>query len=1400
MSLPPDSTDDSEWLARLLQRQPFNVSKAAAAAAVEEVAPPQGVDAFRALQQSREWAPWLASLVAATEKHVSESVADDDDREELAKALHHHIDLQLEKLSKVAEAYEQQQQQHSAKEVELQQPTADEERYRTTQWCSTQPCVISKYVRRVMPPKEGDSHPIVECTCGHQCRSNHFRAHVISKAHADEFFSDVLHSEALAASAAVQQVAGMVQELGRRAEGEQLAAEALRAEVGALHTRITSMAAALDEQTRAACAYECRANRAEDTLRSVHTRLRSFTSPTALLHQQLWNEGKFDDPLNAALDEMHRHALVRIKLGDDVKRGGAELHLSPSAHAFALRMYNNCSASGYRHFRAVLRWPPVHDDIRKAVDRPFSKGGPFMALGCYQAEWGQQAYRLFNSAGFDPRTRPFGLCFDPVKMMSQITWDPKTNGFVGQLDFDSDLRFNSWNDMVRFLQTKVGAGYMIPFLLCSLDPEFPSMFVPVGMLPSDLQYTAMDVDSWLTQIMGGLTAAGFGHVVPTTAADFAAVHAKHLMLSGNPRAFAGDRAPGGGISEALLEGEDAILTLGAFRRKAATIETVVVVDPTHGAKNGSLQPLHLARLLVWGNFVLLTMMLVAVREAAGLHASDVNGSDPMDVGAMERRVNVATRRELAKDPESFGLLVYYFAVASMRAAWFDRDPLTTPVMRCRWAFDCLVLMRWWLDWIEVSDLPSATYFISMQTHGAIVLLCQMIINLTLLWGRNFRDKPFAPWLVGSDQNEKFNNEMRSFRLNQPDWTCADVLRLAQRWVHELFVMSNPDVHLPTSFSKRGYSRSSYVPSPTGEHIHTEWPTAAELPSEYAEAVERMRPLIVALGAAEDLRAAGRWHAPSLEEWESIEKAIDAEEAATEAAKAKTTQGERQRHGDDESESEREEEEEEEEEEKEEEEEESEVEEVEEAEEAKAATEHFPEKILKDHLAPGQRASKREYLMKWRGWSSALEDLTWQSEEGLVADGHAPLVLAYLLAEHRKGRHLTISDALRQAAEEEAGEEMEEEGAMAGEEERPAPPQPPIVLPDMAALRQMLTAPIGSEVPNGIHSKPLKPGASEAQRKAYEATHVTNEATGQTCHKRAVAAHLQKVAVDAKPGAGRTRYVTGERQPVISEDATGDGFACGKVYQIHLNEDGTPLNGGSTLTLGGTLRVGHVRLLELRKLNGKRRVLRLSVKAAHASVCSAVVLPLVDRTDELRQQALARWRRRSDLFGSDSEEDDELVDVISAGQCWVTDSRLASAFLVPLLSLGRCVEATYNSGIITLADAPSAAGGALLRLTCLSDDLFEASAMQQVSKDLMAMKVTDLKDELEARGEAKSGNKAWLRRRLHAAIVRDHLEECAPPSPSSPPSSDDSTSDESSSGEEQRDTGDEETGSDVDMSV
>ena len=51
-------------------------------------------------------------------------------------------------------------------------------------------------------------------------------------------------------------------------------------------------------------------------------------------------------------------------------------------------------------------------------------------------------------------------------------------------------------------------------------------------------------------------------------------------------------------------------------------------------------------------------------------------------------------------------------------------------------------------------------------------------------------------------------------------------------------------------------------------------------------------------------------------------------------------------------------------------------------------------------------------------------------------------------------------------------------------------------------------------------------------------------------------------------------------------------------------------------------------------------------------------------------------------------------------------------------------------------------------------------MRKVQKDLVVMKVVELKEELGERREALSGNKAWLRRRLHAAIVSEYLESAA----------------------------------------
>ena len=63
------------------------------------------------------------------------------------------------------------------------------------------------------------------------------------------------------------------------------------------------------------------------------------------------------------------------------------------------------------------------------------------------------------------------------------------------------------------------------------------------------------------------------------------------------------------------------------------------------------------------------------------------------------------------------------------------------------------------------------------------------------------------------------------------------------------------------------------------------------------------------------------------------------------------------------------------------------------------------------------------------------------------------------------------------------------------------------------------------------------------------------------------------------------------------DRDGTGFVCDDYYQIYLDECGAPLNSDSDTMLDGSLRVGYARVLELRKLNGKKRMPRLSVRPA-----------------------------------------------------------------------------------------------------------------------------------------------------------------------------------------------------------
>lgn len=417
-----DQTDAAEWLAPLLTG--LGLSLAAAAGLLGTLALTT-TGAVRAVRGTVDWQLWIRGLAVATASALEDA---DSDFEELEQALLEKVEKALslcrDKRPHEGGSGEAESSSSATKRpAVLQPPTAEsEEALRTARWCRDQPILVSGFVRRVLPPVKGADHPQVECRCGHTCRSNNFRSHVISSSHEREFFALLQQSETLGAQAAVARVTELVAELERRAMGEQLAAHALRAEVGQLQAQLGLMQRELGEERGASYYFENRYTHAQRQLDGLQAR--GGVSPTAALHQRLWEQGLFDQrryPLNHTIDELHSLTLTRVELGDDLKRGGADLHLTPSARAFATQMYNKSNASGYRQLRAVYLWLPHPSDVARLP--PFEKGGPFVAIGCHQREWGQQAFRFFDAAGYDPRTQPFGISYDPAKMKAKFTWD-----------------------------------------------------------------------------------------------------------------------------------------------------------------------------------------------------------------------------------------------------------------------------------------------------------------------------------------------------------------------------------------------------------------------------------------------------------------------------------------------------------------------------------------------------------------------------------------------------------------------------------------------------------------------------------------------------------------------------------------------------------------------------------------------------------------------------------------------------------------------------------------------------------------------------------------------------------------------------------------------------------------
>ena len=158
----------------------------------------------------------------------------------------------------------------------------------------------------------------------------------------------------------------------------------------------------------------------------------------------------------------------------------------------------------------------------------------------------------------------------------------------------------------------------------------------------------------------------------------------------------------------------------------------------------------------------------------------------------------------------------------------------------------------------------------------------------------------------------------------------------------------------------------------------------------------------------------------------------------------------------------------------------------------------------------------------------------------------------------------------------AGQGGDDGGGGSSATEQPTVAQPPVAAVDLQGVLALITSAIGSEKPNiSVRSYKLAETATARQLARYERSHVLNEETGQIIHKASALAQWQKQQVDAKLGAGRDRYVTGVRQPIISEDKEGNGFEYNKCYQLHTNERFAPLNSNGTILLEGAMRVSEL---------------------------------------------------------------------------------------------------------------------------------------------------------------------------------------------------------------------------------
>ena len=253
-------------------------------------------------------------------------------------------------------------------------------------------------------------------------------------------------------------------------------------------------------------------------------------------HQRAYLDGVFESSsVAAAAQELWHDALRRMRLRADglLKLGGTAAQLGTDrVRALWLYIYNNGRERLYGMLQGVLAGPQL-----KLISQMHRE--EFVAQG-HPREFAKRMAKFFRDLKYPPEEGLFILNWDPAKMQARKQWDQRSNWLVGGIDFDTNLAFNSYQDWVDFRDNQVAAGYIMPFAVCASHPSLPMVVRLAALIPTNLEYTADNLHSYLTAIRNNLFGEGFRYLI-VQGADNGGPHRTEMVRRALPEHYPDER-------------------------------------------------------------------------------------------------------------------------------------------------------------------------------------------------------------------------------------------------------------------------------------------------------------------------------------------------------------------------------------------------------------------------------------------------------------------------------------------------------------------------------------------------------------------------------------------------------------------------------------------------------------------------------------------------------------------------------------------------------------------------------------------------------------------------------------------------------------------------------------------